>query len=74
MRILWPNVFALIFAGIGSLVALRHRAAIGTFLGSIAHIGLGHSDDERTLGLIAFGICAVLFLAVLRILTNNRGH
>jgi hypothetical protein len=72
MRIHWPNIYALIFTIVASIVAIRHQAAIGTFLSSIAHIGPGHAGDEQTIGLIAFGIVAVLFVAVLRILIHNR--
>lgn len=72
MRIHWPNIYALILTIVAGIVAIRHQAAIGTFLGCIAHIGPGRSDDERTMGLIAFGVVAVLFVAVLRILSRNR--
>lgn len=74
MRILWQNILAFSVLVVIGVMALRYHTAIGTFLGSIAHIGPGHSDDERTLGLIAFGIVAVLFIAALRILTNNRNR
>jgi len=74
MRIHWPNIYALILIIVACVMAIRHWTAIGIFLGGIAHIGPGHSGDERIMGLIAFGIVAVLFVAVLRIHSRNRKH
>ncbi len=74
MRIHWPNVFVLFLAVVAAVVVLRHGTALATFLGSVPDIGPGHSTDERTLGLIAFGIAAVCLVAILKILTNSRRH
>lgn len=72
MRIHWPNIFATILTIIGCVIAIRHWTAMGHILGSINRMGPGHTDDERTTGLIAFGLVAFLLIAVLRIL--NRKH
>jgi len=72
MRIVWPRVFAALLFAVAVSLAIRQRAAIGTFLGSVGHIGPGHVNNERTIGFIALGLVAVCFLAALKILTHNR--
>jgi len=72
MRILWHNIFALILAAVAVAVLIRCRTALATFLGSLSDIGPGHPLHQQILGLIAFVICSVLFLVVLRSLINNR--
>lgn len=69
MRIHWNNILVLILAAV---VLIRCRTALATFLGSIADISPGHSAHQQTLGLLAFLICSVLVLVVVRTLINNR--
>jgi len=72
MRILWHNILALILTAVATAVLIRYRTATATFLGNVARIGPGHSTDEQTLGLIAFGICGVVLVAIVRLLTRNH--
>ncbi len=74
MKILWRNILAAGLALVGSIVAIRNRDAIGRFLDSMTHLDAGYPADERTLGLIAFGLVAVCFVAVLKLILSNRNH
>lgn len=71
MKILWPNIVALGLFLTALIIALRERQSIHRFLTSISHFGPGYPPDERTLGLIAFGLVAVSLMAALKILTRK---
>lgn len=72
MQIKWRNVIALILSVFALTVWLRNRELINEFIGNIGRIGPGHPGDERTLGLIAFGIVAVCIVVIVRLLTQHR--
>jgi len=75
MRILWHNVVALLLAIIGITLLIRNGTEIRSFLSTTRQIGPGHSPDEQVMGLIAFGLVLVAFLAVLKIIIerNRKG-
>ncbi len=68
----WNNIVAAILA-LGAVIFLltHHRQAAG-FLETATRIGPGHSSEDKTLGLIAIGICGVTVVAIVRLLTSNR--
>lgn len=74
MEIKWGNLiaFAMLLAAIVIAVSMGDR--IVAFLHSMTDIGPGHTDEEKTMGLIAFGLVGVLIVAVVRILVSGRGN
>jgi hypothetical protein len=46
---------------------------LATLLGNLERIGPGHSPEEQTLGLIVLGLIGVCIVAIVKILTRNRG-
>ena len=71
-RILWPNIFAFILLISAMVLLLTHCSEIKGFLGNMRSIGPGHTADEQTLGLIAFGFICACFVAIVKILTNQK--
>ena len=71
MKIIWPNVAAFCLALIAVVLALRHRAAIRRFLGSMGHLGPGNPGDERMVGFIAFAVVAVTAVVIVKRLTRK---
>jgi hypothetical protein len=51
---------------------IKHHSPLVLVLGDLAHIGPGHSQDERTMGLIVLGVVGVSFVAIVKILTRDR--
>jgi hypothetical protein len=72
MKVHWHRIIGLILLVIALWLLLRHRQAIDAFLSSMKDIGPGHSADEKTIGLIAFGLVGVCLVAIVKILTRNR--
>ena len=72
MQIHWQNIVALMLA-IGALTLfLKYRPQISGFLSMMTMIGPGHDSEEKTLGLIAFGLIAISLVAIVRLLTHNK--
>ena len=67
IEIRWGAVTALVFMVGAFVIAVVYRDAITRFLGTMQTIGPGHTTDEQVLGLIAFGIIAMLIVAVVRL-------
>ena len=55
-------------------VAFFNRAEIGVFLASMKDIGPGHTAEEKTIGLLAFGLVLVTIVAVVKILSQSAGR
>ena len=72
MRILWGRVFTFLLALVIGGVLIVYAGPICRFLASMRHIGPGYSTEDKTLGLIAFGIVLVGILALARILTQSN--
>lgn len=72
MNIRWNNIAALILAVVIIVLLAKNGPAIGAFLGSMKDIGPGHTAEEKTIGLIAFGLIGACLVAIVRILTHNR--
>lgn len=70
MEIRWTNFFGFLLGVFGLVILLRHRASIGEFLGTMAHI-TGHDASDRTLGLVAFAVVVASLIGMVRILTRN---
>lgn len=73
MIIKWSNIAVLAFALIALCVICTHGNEIRAFLANMTRIGPGHSNDEVTAGLIAFGLVGVIIVAIVRLLTNSHG-
>lgn len=74
MRVLWSNVAALALLVIALVIVLTHLTQLQAFLGTMDDIGPGHSPDEQTRGLVAFGLAVVSILAALKILLSRGDH
>jgi hypothetical protein len=72
MSIKWDRVTALILALFAFWLLVNNGQAVSAFLSSMKDIGPGHSADEQTIGLIAFGLVGVCIVAIVKILTQNR--
>jgi hypothetical protein len=71
MQVRWANVIAFGLFVIALVLIFCNWRAIAAFLGTMKSIGPGHSPEEMTLGLVAFGLTGILVLAAIRILHNN---
>ena len=71
MQIRWNNIIALILLVIALVLAVNFLPALIAFLGSMKDIGPGHTTDEKTVGLIAFGLVGILLVAVVKVLTHG---
>jgi len=67
----WNNIIALILFVIALVLGVRFLPAIVGFLGSMNDIGPGHTTDEKTMGMMAFGLVAILLVAVVKVLTQG---
>ena len=72
MQIKWSNVIALALVVFALVVGLRHLPEIGEFLSTISHIGPRGDPQQRTSGLMAFGLIMVTIVAVIRILVDRK--
>jgi hypothetical protein len=72
MRILWPNILALILLVLASIAFIKQKAALGTFFDSLNWIGPGHSPEQQVMGAAAFIILLVGFVVAIRALSRNR--
>ena len=72
MRIEWPNIFALVLAIVILTTLIKHHSPLALTLSDVAHIGPGHSQDEKTMGLIVLMVVGACLVAIVRILTRNR--
>lgn len=73
MRILWHNIIAMALLVIAAVLLIKCWPDIGAFLMSMKHIGPGHATEDKTLGLVAFGLVGILLVAIVRILTSHNG-
>ena len=62
--------FALLIFAV--VLGYAHQEEFGLALGSMRHIGPGHSSDKQTMGLIVVGFIAISILAAVRIFVNNN--
>lgn len=72
MEIRWNNIIALILLIIALVLAVKFLPAMMAFLGSMKDIGPGHTADEKTIGLMAFGLVAILLVAIVKVLTTRH--
>lgn len=72
MQIRWNNIIALILLVISAVLAVRFLPAMMSFLSTMKDIGPGHTTDDKTIGLIAFGLVGITLVAVVRILTTRN--
>ena len=72
MEIRWNNVIALALAVFALVVAVKAHGQIGAFLSTMTAVGPLHSPEERTMGLVAFGLVIICTVAVVAILQTNR--
>lgn len=73
MKINTANLVALLLAVAGIVLLIRYRHALGAFLMNLERIGPGHSPEEQTMGLIALALIGICIVAIVKILTRNRG-
>lgn len=71
MKILWARVITALIALFVLLILIVYRGPIAAFLGSMGEIGPGHTTEEKTVGLIAFGLVLVGILAVVKIVSQR---
>ncbi len=72
MRIIWPNVAALLLFIFAVVIAIRQRAPIARFLATLGHLGPGQPDDERFIGFVALGVILVALVAIVKLLTRKN--
>jgi hypothetical protein len=71
MNIHWRNIGILIFVIIIAFLLLRHGPAVSGVVDDLGRIGPGHTNDEKTVGLLALGFIGVSLVAIVRLLTRN---
>ena len=72
MQIKWNNVIALALVVFALVVGLRHLPEISEFISTLSHVGPRGDPEQRTLGLMAFGLIMVTVVAVVRILVDRK--
>ena len=72
MQIKWSNVMALALVVFALVVGLRQLPEITDFLSTVSHIGPHGDPEQRTLGLMAFGLIMITIVAVVRILVDRK--
>jgi hypothetical protein len=73
MIVRWDRVAALALAVCALWIWRDHAGPVRGFLGSMRDIGPGHTAEEKTIGLVAFGLVGTCLVAIVKILTQNRG-
>ncbi len=74
MKIHWNNLVATAFVIAALTLLLRYGKSIASFFTNIKNIGSGHSTDEQTMGLIGLAFLVAAFIAVFRLLLNNKNN
>lgn len=74
MKIHWNNIAVVLLGIVGLVVCLRAGPAIQGYLSNIKNIGPGHSATEQTQGVIALAFLVATFIAVFRLLLNNKNN
>ncbi len=72
MEIKWPNVVALGLVVLSVVLAVRNHRELGAAIGSITKIGLGHTPEDKTLGLCVLGVILVSLVAVVRLVLQGN--
>ncbi len=71
MKIRWTNVFVFGMTIAVILLFKEYGSEIIGFLRSMKNIGPGHSTEEKTIGLMAFGLIAILVVSIVKIITQT---
>jgi uncharacterized membrane protein YqhA len=71
MRIFSHNRIALILLVVAFALLARCWPEIASVLANIRNIGLGHTANEKTLGLIALGMVDACLVAIVKILSRR---
>lgn len=74
MQVRWGNLIALGMVIIATVIGISHQREIRGFVATMTEIGPGHSPEEQIVGLLAFGLSAVIILAALKIVLNSNGR
>ena len=72
VEIKWTNLIAFALALFALVIVLTMPRTIVSFLATMKNIGPGHTPEEQTLGLIAFGLLLVTIVALARIAASRR--
>ena len=71
MRIRWTRVLAAVLAVVATAALLMAWPSLLAFIKSVGNVSPYATPEERTMGLIAFGLMALFVLALVRILTQG---
>lgn len=71
MQIRWRNVIALALVVFAGVVGMKTYPQIAAFVSSIKAVGPGHDSEDRTVGLIAFGVVAITVVVLIRVLRDR---
>ena len=72
MKIKWKNVIALMLAIFALTVWLKAGPQILEFLSAIPKVEPSGDRNDRTFGLMGFGLICVTVVAIVKILTNRE--
>jgi hypothetical protein len=72
MRSFWHYFFVALLAILTVFLLVGVWPSIETFLGGLRDVSSGNPRD-RTFGLLSFALVAMLILALVKILSSNRG-
>lgn len=72
MKVLWTNVFILVFALFALVLILRNRSDVGLTIASVRNIGTGHSPEEQVVGIIVLGLILVSIVVIVRLLVSQN--
>lgn len=74
MRPRYLNIAIAVLSLIIAWIWLAYGDAVAEFVQGIERTGPGYSPEDRTTGLLAFGILVLAVLAIIRINSSNDSH
>lgn len=72
MEVNWTGIICLVLAIVAVVIIAKAHGHIGAFLAAMGRIGPGHTTDDKVIGVIAFGLVALLIVAIVKILVSQR--
>ncbi len=72
MEIKWTNIICLALVIFAIILMVKTPHQIGAFLSTMKDIGPEHSHEEKTVGLLAFGLLMVIIVALAKIVIESN--
>ena len=72
MKLKLHNIVILFLTLLTVFLLLRHGHAISEVVDHLGRIGPGHSNDEKTVGLLALGFIGVTLVTIVKLFAQDR--